>query len=266
MLTAADFLGDSPFVMYLGDNILRDGVRDLVARFREVEPEALIQLTEVPDPQHYGVAELDGDRVVRLIEKPLVPPSNMALVGVYMFAPVILDAARRIEPSARGELEITDAIQTLIDDGQRVESHTVTGWWKDTGQLHDMLEANHLVLEALTARTDGEVDDSSKIEGRVVIEAGAKVERSHLRGPVVIGAGAHVTDAYIGPYTAIGNDVRVVNAEIENSILLAGAEVENLDVRLADSLLGRDAKLVRGNSKARALRMIVGDNSEVLVP
>ena len=161
MLTAEEFLGDSPFVMYLGDNLLRDGITDLVTAFREHEPEALILLTEVSDPWNYGVAELNGGTVVRLVEKPKEPPSNMALVGVYMFTPAILEAARAIEPSARGELEITDAIQHLIDGGRKVESHTVGGWWKDTGQLADMLEANRLVLADLERRVEGEVVDRS---------------------------------------------------------------------------------------------------------
>src|SRR4029079_8631356 len=167
VLTAEEFLGDSPFVMYLGDNLLRDGITDLVGAFRDHQPDALILLTPVPDPWHYGVAELNGGTVVRLVEKPKDPPSDMALVGVYMFTPAILDAARSIEPSGRGELEITDAIQQLIDNGSRVESDTVSGWWKDTGQLADMLEANRLVLEDLERSVEGDLDESSRVEGRV---------------------------------------------------------------------------------------------------
>ena len=193
-------------MMYLGDNLLRDGITDLVERFRADEPDALILLTEVPDPWHYGVAELDGETVVRLVEKPKDPPSNMALVGVYMFGSRIFDAAKSIEPSARGELEITDAIQALIDDSKSVESHTVSGWWKDTGQLADMLEANRLVLEDVEQRLDGELFDA-KVEGRVSIESGARLERSTVRGPAIIGAGAVIRDAYIGPYTSIDRDV-----------------------------------------------------------
>ena len=183
VLTAEEFLGESPFVMYLGDNLLRDGITDLVDAFREHQPEALILLTRVPDPWHYGVAELDGETIVRLVEKPKDPPSHMALVGVYMFTSQIFAAARAIEPSGRGELEITDAIQQLIDHGAKVESHTVGGWWKDTGQLSDMLEANRLVLEDLERRMDGEADEETRVEGRVAIEAGAKLERSVVRGP-----------------------------------------------------------------------------------
>src|ERR687893_2502236 len=223
VLTAEEFLGDSPFVMYLGDNLLRNGIVALVDTFRSEQPDALILLTPVPDPQNYGVAELDGDnRVARLVEKPKEPKTDLALVGVYMFTPAIFDAARAIEPSWRNELEITDAIQTLVDRGLRVDPHIVHGWWKDTGQVHDMLEANRLILDDLDERVDGELVDS-KVEGRVVIEAGARLGETPLRGPAIIGRGAVLTDAYIGPYTAIGDGVVVSKAEIENAIVLEGS-------------------------------------------
>ena len=266
VLTAEDFLGDSPFVMYLGDNLLRDGIDALVRAFREHEPEALILLTRVPDPWHYGVAELDGGRVTRLVEKPKDPPSDMALVGVYMFTPAIFQAARAIEPSWRDELEITDAIQQLIDGGNRVESHTVSGWWKDTGQLADMLEANRLVLEDVERRMDGNADSESRVEGRVAIEAGAKLERSVVRGPAIIGAGARVVDSYVGPYTSIDRDVEIVGSEVEHSILLAGASVRDLEIRIEASLLGRNVSLSRSHEMPKTLRMIVGDNSQVRIP
>jgi glucose-1-phosphate thymidylyltransferase len=266
VLTAEDFLGQSPFVMYLGDNLLRDGIADLVAAFREHEPDALILLTKVPDPWHYGVAELDGGSVVRLVEKPKDPPSDMALVGVYMFTPRIFAAARAIEPSWRDELEITDAIQQLIDDGSRVESHTVKGWWKDTGQLADMLEANRLVLEDIERRIDGELDDASRVEGRVVVEAGARLERSLVRGPAIVGHGSRIADAYIGPYTSIAGDCEVSRAEVEHSILLAGTRIADLPTRMEASLLGRNVRLVRGDEVPKTLRMIVGDNAEIHIP
>ena len=250
--------------MYLGDNLLRDGINALVGAFREHEPEALILLTRVPDPWHYGVAELDGGRVTRLVEKPKDPPSDMALVGVYMFTPAIFQAARAIEPSWRDELEITDAIQQLIDGGNRVESHTVSGWWKDTGQLADMLEANRLVLEDVERRMDGNADSESRVEGRVAIEAGAKLERSVVRGPAIIGAGARVVDSYVGPYTSIDRDVEIVGSEVEHSILLAGASVRDLETRIEASLLGRNVSLSRTHEMPKTLRMIVGDNSQVL--
>jgi glucose-1-phosphate thymidylyltransferase len=265
VLTAEQYLGDSAFVMYLGDNLLRDGITELVESFKRNEPEALIMLTQVLHPEHYGVAELDGDRVVRLIEKPADPPSDLALVGVYMFKPSIFDAARAIEPSARGELEITDTIQYLIDQGASVEHHQVKGWWKDTGQLADMLEANRLVLEDVLPRIDGEVVDS-KLEGRVVVEEGAVLERSTVRGPAVIGAGARIVDAYIGPYTAVGPDCEVIGSEVEHSILLRGAKVNGLANRMEASLLGRDVSITRGDGLPKTIRMIVGDRSELTLP
>jgi len=265
LLTAEDFLADSPFVMYLGDNLLRDGITDLVDAFREHEPDALILLTQVPDPWHYGVAELNGGSVVRLVEKPEDPPSDMALVGVYMFTPSIHDAARAIEPSARGELEITDAIQRLIDGGRKVESHTVRGWWKDTGQLADMLEANRLVLEDLQRNVECELTET-RVDGRVAIAASAILERSVVRGPAVVGAGARIVDSYIGPYTSIGAGCEISGSEVEHSILLEGAVIHDLGTRLEASLLGRNVKLLRGEELPKTLRMIVGDNSEITIP
>ena len=265
VLTAEEFLGSSPFVMYLGDNLLRDGITELVGAFREHEPDALILLTKVPDPWHYGVAELDGGRVVRLVEKPKEPPSDLALVGVYMFTPVIFGAARAIEPSWRDELEITDAIQGLIDSGSRVESHTVSGWWKDTGQLADMLEANRLVLEDIERRIEGELIES-KVEGRVIIEPGARLERSLVRGPAIVGTGTRVADSYVGPYTSIDRDCEISGSELEHSILLAGASISDLGTRMEASLLGRNVRLARGEEMPRTMRMIVGDNSEIHIP
>jgi glucose-1-phosphate thymidylyltransferase len=263
VLTAEDFIGGSPFIMYLGDNLLADGLESLVSTFRSESPDALILLTPVDDPQSYGVAELDGERIVRLIEKPKDPPSNLALVGVYLFAQPIFEAARALEPSWRGELEITEAIQGLIDDGHSVRSEVVRGWWKDTGQLADMLEANRLVLEEVETSIEGEVDDGSRVEGRVVLEEGATVTRSVIRGPAVIGAGASVEDAYVGPYTSIGEGVRIHRAEIEHSIVLAGSVVEDLGTRMEASLLGRNVKLTRSDGLPKTLRLLVGDNSVI---
>ncbi|MEN3279840.1 MAG: glucose-phosphate thymidylyltransferase [Solirubrobacteraceae bacterium] len=262
VLTAEPFLGADPFVMYLGDNLLQGGIGDLVAAFRANEPDALILLTPVPDPEHYGVAELDGDRVVKLAEKPAQPRTNLALVGVYMFTGLVHDAARAIEPSARGELEITDAIQHLVDSGRRVEPHVVKGWWKDTGRLEDMLEANRLVLDTIASRVEGELVDS-QCDGRVVIEPGARLERSTVRGPAVVGAGARLIDAYVGPYSAIGEGCVIERAEVEHSILLAGSSVRDLDGRMESSLLGRNVHIRRDDRQPRAYRFMVGDNSEI---
>ena len=264
MLTAQPFLGDAPFVMYLGDNLLQGGIADLVAAFRANEPDALILLTPVPDPEHYGVAELEGDQVVRLAEKPAEPRTNLALVGVYMFTPAVHEAARAIAPSGRGELEITDAIQHLVDSGMRVEPHIVEGWWKDTGRLEDMLEANRLILDTIEPRVDGELVDS-QAEGRVIIEAGARLERATVRGPAIVGAGARLVDAYIGPYTAIGENCVIENAEVEHSILLAGSSVRGLAGRMESSLLGRNVAVSRDDRQPRAYRFMVGDNSEIAI-
>jgi glucose-1-phosphate thymidylyltransferase len=271
VLTAEPFLGSSPFVMYLGDNLLQGGITDLVSSFREHEPDALILLTPVPDPENYGVAELeDGGAdgapgpVRRLVEKPREPATDLALVGVYMFTAGIHEAARAIGPSARGELEITDAIQHLVDNGLRVEPHIVRGWWKDTGRLEDMLEANRLILDNLVARVDGELVDS-QVDGRVVVEAGARLERTRVRGPAVIGAGAVLEDCYVGPYTAIGERCKITHAEVEHSILLAGCTVCELDGRMESSLLGRNVTVRRGERQPRAYRFMVGDNSDISI-
>ncbi len=261
-LTAEAFLAGDPFVMYLGDNLLQGGITDLVESFRASAPDALILLTPVQDPENYGVAELDGGRVVRLVEKPPEPATDLALVGVYMFTAGIHDAARAIAPSARGELEITDAIQHLVDAGRRVEPHIVRGWWKDTGRLDDMLEANRLVLDRIEPQIDGELVDS-QCDGRVVVERGARLERTTVRGPAIIGAGARITDAYIGPYTAIGEDCVISSAEVEHSILLAGSKVCDLEGRMESSLLGRNVTISRGVRQPRAYRFMVGDNSEI---
>jgi glucose-1-phosphate thymidylyltransferase len=252
VLTAEPFLGADSFVMYLGYNLLQGGIDDLVAAFQRERPEALILLTQVPDPQNYGVAELDGEgRIARLVEKPPEPASDLALVGVYMFTPRIHEAAKAIRPSGRGELEITDAIQWLVDAEHSVDPHIVRGWWKDTGRLDDMLEANRLILERVERRVEGELSDS-QIDGRVIIEAGAILERSTVRGPAIVGAGARLTDAYIGPYTAVGRHCVVESAEVEHSILLEES-----------SLLGRDVHIARSARQPRAYRFMVGDSSEI---
>ncbi|HEY1522874.1 MAG TPA: glucose-1-phosphate thymidylyltransferase [Solirubrobacteraceae bacterium] len=262
VLTAEPFLSDSPFVMYLGDNLLQGGIGELVEAFRDHAPDALILLTPVPDPEQYGVAELKDGAVTRLVEKPSEPATDLALVGVYMFTPAVHDAARSIQPSGRGELEITDAIQHLVDGGGRVEPHIVHGWWKDTGRLDDILAANRLVLDTIEGRIDGELI-GSQVDGRVVVEAGAHLERSTVRGPAIIGRGAQLIDCYIGPYTAVGEDCTIENAEVEHSILLAGSVVRNLAGRMESSLLGRNVTIGRDHRQPRAYRFLVGDNSEV---
>lgn len=263
--TARPFLGDEEFAMYLGDNLIKSPLSTLVAEFREHRPAATVLLTPVPNPEQFGVAEMEGDRVVRLEEKPKVPRSNLALVGVYLFDRRIHDAIARLEPSARGEYEITEAIQGLIDGGEPVRSHIVTGYWKDTGTVEAMLDANRLLLEDLVPRNDGACEDC-RIEGRVLIEAGAILRRVTVRGPAIIGAGCVLTDAYVGPFTSIDRGSALANVEIEDSIVLADSVLENLPARVSGSLIGRGAR-VRGRAvRPVALRLVLGDSSEVDLP
>jgi len=263
VLISEAFMGQDPFVMYLGDNLLNRGINGFVDEFLREAPAAQILLTRVPDPQMFGVAELDNGRVVRLVEKPKEPKSDLALVGVYMFSPAVFESVKRIKPSFRNELEITDAIQDLIDRGLQVRPHLVEGWWKDTGKLEDMLEANRLILDTVERRIDGTVDAQSRIEGKVVIEPGAVVERSVIRGPVVIGAHARIIHAYVGPFTSIGQGAEVRDSEIEHSIVLEGSVIADLDHRVGDSLIGKNARIYRMPVKPSAYRFMLGDNSEV---
>ncbi len=257
------FINGDPFVMYLGDNLLNRGISRFVEEFERERPAAQILLTRVPDPQMFGVAELAGGRVVRLVEKPKEPKSDLALVGVYMFSHEVFTSVKRIKPSFRNELEITDAIQDLIDRGLEVRPHLVEGWWKDTGKLEDMLEANRLILDTIERRIDGTVDAESRVEGKVVIEAGAQIERSVVRGPALIGAGARISGAYVGPFTSIGNRVEVRDTEIEHSIVLEGAVITDLANRIEDSLIGRNVRIHRLPVRPSAYRFMLGDNSEV---
>jgi len=248
--------------MYLGDNLLRDGITELVDDFRAGTCDAMILLQRVPDPGSYGVAELEDGRVVRLTEKPKHPKSNLALVGVYMFDDTIFEAVRSIRPSARDELEITDAIQWLIDHGYLVRPHVIEGWWKDTGRLEDMLEANRIILDTLTPRTEGQVEQS-EILGKVVVEAGARITQSTVRGPAIIGRGAVIENAYVGPFTSIGDGVTVRGSEVEHSILLEGSSVCDVGGRIESSLIGRNVSIYRTTSKPRSFNFMLGDRSEV---
>ncbi len=265
VLISEPFIGGQPFVMYLGDNLLNKGIVPFVDQFVREQPAAQILLTPVPDPEMFGVAELNNGHVVRLVEKPKNPVSNLALVGVYMFGPAIFDSVKRIKPSFRNELEITDAIQDLIERGLTVTPHLVEGWWKDTGKLEDMLEANRLILETLERRVDGKVDEASRVEGKVVIEQGAVIEQSVIRGPAIIGANARIVHAYVGPYTAIMKDVEIRDSEIEHSIVLEGSKIHDLGTRVADSLIGKNVTINRVPLKPSAYRFMLGDNSEVCV-
>jgi glucose-1-phosphate thymidylyltransferase len=271
VLIARAFLGDDDFVMYLGDNLLQQDLAAFVTGFERARHPNLtndgcaaqILLAKVPDPHQFGVAVLDtAGRVIELVEKPEVPPSDLALVGVYLFDPTIHEAVRAIEPSARGELEITDAIQWLMDHGYGVRAEILEGWWIDTGKLTPLLEANRLLLEVITSRCDGTVDAASRVEGRVVIEEGAELVRSVVRGPAIIGRRTRIVDSYVGPFTAIGDDCEVLGSEVEHTVVLAGSRIERIP-RLVDSLLGRQVEVVRSDERPRATRLMLGDHSRV---
>ena len=263
VLISEPFLQDEPFVMYLGDNLLNKGIAPFVDEFIRTQPAAQILLTRVSDPQMFGVAELSGEHVVRLVEKPKEPKSDLALVGVYMFSSEVFASVKRIRPSFRNELEITDAIQDLIDRDCVVRPHLVDGWWKDTGKLDDMLEANRLILDTLDRRIDGHVDARSRVDGKVVVEAGAHIIDSVVRGPAIIGAEARLEHSYVGPFTSIMNNVTIRNSEIAYSIVLEGSILSDLANRVIDSLIGCNVRIVREPVKPSAHRFMLGDNSEV---
>ena len=259
---ARKFVADDPFVVYLGDNVLLQGVAGFVEEFELHRPNAQIYLARVPEPEHFGVAELDGDRVVRLVEKPQTFVSDLALVGVYLFDPTVFDAIDRLKPSWRNELEITEAIQLLIDEGRTVRAEMVTGWWKDTGRPEDLLEANKMMLTNQEPRIEGEVDADSHLTGSVVVEEGAKVVRSRLEGPLIIGRGTTIEDATIGPCTSVANGCRISGSRVENSIVLEGCRIEGIG-HLADSILGRHVEVRPSGSADPVHRLIVGDQSQL---
>lgn len=260
---AKEFLQDSSFVMFLGDNLIKDGICSLVEQFKNRKPNAQILLAKVKNPSQFGVAELNGNKVVRLVEKPKKPVSDLALVGVYMFDKHIWEAVEKIKPSWRGELEITDAIQYLVDKGYQVEPHIIEGWWKDTGKLEDMLEANRIILETKKGDVAGEVINS-QLSGRVTVEKGAKIVNSHIRGPVIIGSGSVIENSFIGPFSSIYYDVIIKDSEIEHSIILENSVIEGVS-RLEDSLIGKEVKVCRAEKKPKAYRLMLGDHSQVEV-
>ena len=273
VLIARDFLGDDDFVMYLGDNLLRQGIAEFVERFEEdrhqsaapgsTVPSAQILLARVSDPQRFGVAEIGPDgEVLHLVEKPENPPSDLALVGVYLFDPSIHEAVATIAPSPRGELEITDAIQWLIDNGHRVRHEVLEGWWKDTGKLQPLLEGNRLVLETIERSIIGSVDDDSIIDGRVIIEAGAQIINSTVRGPAIIGERTKVVNSYIGPFTSVYFDCEIVDSEIEHSVILEESKILGIP-RVADSLVGKQVEVRRSETRPHATRLMIGDHSVV---
>jgi glucose-1-phosphate thymidylyltransferase len=263
VLISEPYLRGEPFVMYLGDNLIADGITALVDDYRRIGCNSQILLARVPNPEQFGVAELANGTVVRLTEKPPQPRSDLALVGVYMFDETIFEAARAIRPSARQELEITDAIQWLVDHGKSVHPHIVSGWWKDTGKIEDMLEANRIILDTFKPRGFETVDSGCRVEGKVVVEPGARLFQSTIRGPAIIGPGAEIRNAFVGPYTSIGPDCFVESCEIENSIVLQGSRLEKIPGRIADSLIGTNVRIHPGHERPRVHRFLIGDNSEI---
>jgi glucose-1-phosphate thymidylyltransferase len=259
-----DFLGDDRFVMFLGDNVIEGGISQLISEFAGSEWNSQIVLTEVDEPQHYGVAELGDDRqIVRLVEKPRNPTSNLALVGIYMFDHHVFDAVNAIQPSWRGELEITDAIQWLVDNDYRVHPYVHRGWWIDTGKPIDMLDANNRVLAELNHKVDGYVDRSSQIDHLVTVEAGAEIINSVIRGPAIIGADSRIVNSYVGPFTSIYHDTLIEDSEIEHSIVMDHSKIVGVPHRIEDSIIGRAVEVGSSPIKPKAYKMTLGDHSKI---
>ncbi len=258
------FLGEERFVMFLGDNVIEGGISPLIAQFADSEWNSQIVLTKIDHPEQYGVAELGEDnRIIRLVEKPKVPPSNLALVGIYMFDKNIFKAVKEITPSWRGELEITDAIQWLVDQQFAVHPYVHNGWWIDTGAPGDLLEANDLVLEEIGYGVEGYVDRESTIGRRVKIERGAEIINSVVRGPSIIGKDARIVNSYIGPFTSVNHGVTIENSEIEHSVILENSQIKDIDTRIQDSLIGRNVVISRSPIKPKALKLTLADHSQV---
>lgn len=263
--TARPYLGDDEFIMYLGDNLIKSSIAELVGEFEQYRPAATILLTPVPNPQDFGVAQMSDGHVTHLDEKPKEPKSNLALVGVYLFDRRIHDSIDKLKPSWRGEYEITDAIQSLIDDGLQVRSHIVTGWWKDTGTVEAMLDANRLILEDVEAKNEAACEGKSRVEGRVCIGQGTKIVNSTVRGPAIIGENCVIEDAFVGPFTSIDSGTKLIRSEIEHSIVLADCTISDVPDRIEGSLIGRGVTVSRSDTRPRSTRLVLGDSSSVVL-
>lgn len=263
---ARDFLGDAPFVLFLGDNFIKGGITPYVDRFRSDCHNAMVLLCPVDEPQNFGVAELDGDRLVRVVEKPAQPPSDLAVIGIYFFDANVFAALDRIEPSARGELEITDTIQRLVEDGMDVHAEVIAGRWIDTGKHDDLLEANHLILEDLQPDLRGSYDAASKIQGRVVLQEGAEVVGSRIQGPAIVGERTRIVNSYIGPFTSIYHDCLVADTEISGSVVLEHTRIEQVGHRIEHSLIGRNVELRGHERRPHGYTLILGDFSKLHMP
>ena len=265
IIVAEKFLDGQPFIMYLGDNLLKEGVVDHVNKFLNSDSEASILLTEVPNPQEFGIAKLnEKNEVVQLIEKPKDPPSNLAVIGIYLFRPAIFQAVKEIKPSWRNQLEIVDAIQWLVDNGYKVKSAFVQGWWKDTGKPEDIIHANRLVLDEIKETKNFGALENAKINGRVIIEENAAVENSIIKGPAIVGKNCKVMNSYIGPYTSIGNNCEITNTEIEDSVIMEGTKINGIK-RIVESLIGRGVEIIKNDGLPEGHKLVIGDNSQVRI-
>ncbi len=260
------FLGDSPFVLFLGDNFIKEGIRPYLDEFRASCHNGMVLLRPVERPQEFGVAQLEGDKLVRVVEKPSEPPSNLAVIGIYFFDARVFDAIDRLEPSHRGELEITDTIQRLIDDGLDVRAEVISGHWIDTGKHDDLLEANRLILEDLQPELLGQHDDSTTIQGRVVLQEGSEVTNSRIQGPAIIGERTRIVNSYVGPFTSIYHDCLIANTEISSSVVLQHTRIEDVGHRIEHSLIGRNVELRGHERRPHGYTLILGDFSKLQMP
>lgn len=261
-----NFLKDEPFIMYLGDNLLKEGLSSFVDNFNLHKPNALILLYEVNNPSQFGIAIVENGQVKKVMEKPKNPPTNLALVGAYIFDHNIYTAIDAIKPSARGELEITDAIEYLIENNYDVEPHHVSGWWKDTGRPEDIIEANRFILDGIKTDIQGKINGNSQIVGRVQIEKGTEINDSIVRGPVAIGKNCRINNSFVGPYTSIGDGVVLENSEIEHSVMMGNSSIRNIAGRIDNSLLGRNVTVSKIETKPNVYKLIHGDNSSTELP
>lgn len=260
VMISEDFIGKEPFVMYLGDNILKEGIKRFVKEFEEKLPDAQIFVSEVPNPQDFGVVLIKDSKIVKLVEKPKKPKSNLALVGVYIFNHHIFEAVKNLRPSARGEYEITDAINWLLNNGYRVNYLKVKGWWKDTGKPEDLIEANRIILEDLKKDIKGKIKNS-KVIGKISIGENTTIENSYLKGPVIIGRNCIVKDSYIGPFTSISDKCEIIKAEIENSIIMEGSKIIEIEGRIEESIIGKEVLIKKNDLKRKVIKFVIGDHS-----
>ncbi|MBP1689410.1 MAG: glucose-1-phosphate thymidyltransferase, partial [Deltaproteobacteria bacterium] len=263
---ARAFVGSDPFVMYLGDNLIPEGLTGAADHFKRSGANAVVMLKAVDDPTQFGIAQLDGDRIVRLIEKPKNPPTNLAIVGGYFFDHHIFESIDRIKPSWRNEYEITDAIQDLIDRGLNVVPYVVTGWWKDAGKPNDILEANQVMLQKIGTAIQGKLDSSSIIEGPVCIGPDTEVSGSKIVGPVIIGAESRIIDAEIGPFASIGDRVHVIGSRIADSVVMDDTVIQHVRQPVVRSLLGRRVQLTGNVAGQAGIRLVLGDFCETELP